>query len=89
MLAYASDYGLLRPALLPHGRSFFDADMQVASLDHAMWFHSDFRIDEWMLYRTDSPFAGGARGFCRGSIFRRDGRLVASAAQEGLIRNRS
>ncbi len=86
MLAYASDYGLLRPAMLPHGRSFLDPDMQVASLDHAMWFHGEFRMDDWLLYRTESPFAGGGRGFCRGSIYSQDGRLIASTAQEGLIR---
>ncbi|WP_418316331.1 acyl-CoA thioesterase [Piscinibacter sakaiensis] len=89
MLAYASDFGLLRPALQPHGRSFFEPDMQVASLDHAMWFHRDFRFDEWLLYRTESPFAGGGRGFSRGSIFSRDGQLIASAAQEGLIRSKA
>ncbi len=89
MLAYASDYGLLRPSMLPHGKTFLEPDMQVASLDHAMWFHGDFRMDDWLIHRTDSPFAGGARGFCRGSIFTRDGRLVASTAQEGLIRQRA
>lgn len=86
MLAYASDYGLLRPAMLPHGRSFLDPQMQVASLDHAMWFHTDFRMDDWLLYRTVSPFGGGGRGFCRGSIYSEQGKLIASTAQEGLIR---
>lgn len=89
MLAYASDFGLLRPALLPHGLSFMDTRLQSASLDHAMWFHGDFRMDEWLFYATESPFAGGARGFCRGSIHARDGRLIASVAQEGLLRLRA
>jgi len=86
MLAYASDFGLLHAALLPHGLSFMNGSVQGVSLDHAMWFHDDFRMDEWLLYATDSPAAHGARGFCRGSIFTQDGRLVASVAQEGLMR---
>jgi len=86
MLAYASDFGLLNAALLPHGLSFMNGSVQGVSLDHAMWFHDDFRMDEWLLYATDSPAAHGARGFCRGSIFTQDGRLVASVAQEGLMR---
>lgn len=85
-LAYASDMTLLDTALFAHGRSVFDRDLQLASLDHAMWFHAPFRFDEWLLYDQDSPFTGGARGFCRGSIYTRDGRLVVSTAQEGLIR---
>ena len=88
MLAYASDFGLLRSALLPHGLSFLDRRLQPASLDHAMWFHGEFRMDEWLFYATESPFAGGARGFCRGTVHTRDGRLVASVAQEGLLRLR-
>jgi acyl-CoA thioesterase-2 len=88
MLAYASDFGLLRPALLPHGIAFVNRRLQSASLDHAMWFHGPFRMDEWLLYTAESPFAGGARGFCRGSLYTRDGRLVASVAQEGLLRMR-
>jgi acyl-CoA thioesterase-2 len=88
MLAYASDFGLLRTALNPHGLSFLQPGLQVASLDHAMWFHGEFRMDDWLLYAMDSPAAGGARGFCRGSLFTSDGRLVASVAQEGLIRQR-
>ena len=88
MLAYASDFGLLRSALMPHGLSFFKGNVQGVSLDHAMWFHDDFRMDEWLLYVTESPAAGGARGFCRGSVFTQDGRLVASVAQEGLMRPR-
>ncbi|MEP9354143.1 acyl-CoA thioesterase II [Xanthobacter sp. KR7-65] len=86
VLAYASDLSLLQASLLPHGRSVFDADMQVASLDHALWFHRPFRADEWLLYAQESPAAFGARGFCRGALFTRDGTLVASAAQEGLVR---
>lgn len=89
MLAYASDFGLLRPALLPHGLSFLDSRLQAASLDHAMWFHGPFRMDEWLHYATESPFAGGARGFSRGTLHTRDGRLVASVAQEGLLRLRT
>jgi acyl-CoA thioesterase-2 len=86
VLAYASDAGLLGTALLPHGVSYRQPTMQVATLDHAIWFHRPFRIDEWLLYTTDSPVASGARGFTRGSVFTRDGVLVASTAQEGLIR---
>jgi len=86
VLAYASDYGLLGAALLPHGRSFFQPTMQAASLDHALWFHRPFDAHEWLLYAMDSPSAAGARGFTRGAIYARDGRLVASVAQEGLIR---
>jgi acyl-CoA thioesterase-2 len=78
MLAYASDFGLLHAALLPHGLSFMNGSVQAVSLDHAMWFHDEFRMDEWLLYATDSPAAHGARGFCRGSIYTQDGRLIAS-----------
>ena len=88
LLAYASDHGLLRAAMLPHGLSFMSGQVRAASLDHAMWFHRDFRIDDWLLYVLDSPSASGARGLCRGSIFTRDGRLVASTAQEGMLRVR-
>ncbi len=87
LLAFVSDMSLLDTALLPHGKSIF-ADVQVASLDHAMWFHRPFRADEWLLYAQDSPSASGGRGFNRGAIYRRDGELVASVAQEGLIRPR-
>ncbi|MEW5928642.1 MAG: acyl-CoA thioesterase II [Gemmatimonadota bacterium] len=87
-LAYASDYGLLGTALLPHGLSFQMRRLQAATLDHALWLHRPFRADEWLLYSTDAPSASGARGFTRGSIFTRDGRLVASTAQEGLLRVR-
>lgn len=88
LLAYASDHGLLRAAMLPHGLSFMRENVRPASLDHAMWFHRDFRMDEWLLYAIDSPSASGARGLCRGSLFTRDGRLVASTAQEGMLRVR-
>jgi acyl-CoA thioesterase-2 len=87
LLAFVSDMSLLDTALLPHGKSIF-SDVQVASLDHAMWFHRPFRADDWLLYVQDSPSASGARGFNRGSIYRRDGVLVASVVQEGLIRPR-
>jgi len=87
LLAFVSDMSLLDTSLLPHGKSIF-SNMQVASLDHAMWFHRPFRADEWLLYVQDSPSASGARGFNRGAIYTRDGVLVASVAQEGLIRPR-
>jgi acyl-CoA thioesterase II len=89
VLAYASDYGLLGTALQPHGLGFRSPGMQVATLDHAMWFHRPFRVDEWLLYTMDSPAAAGARGFTRGSFYTRDGTLVASVTQEGLMRVRS
>lgn len=85
MLAYASDMGLLSTATLPHGMSFMTG-LMTASLDHAMWFHRRFRFDEWTLIAMDSPAAAGSRGFNRGSIFSRDGRLIGSVAQEGLMR---
>ncbi len=88
LLAYASDYAFLTTALLPHGVTWLTPGMQVASLDHALWFHHPFRIDDWLLHVMDSPIASGARGLVRGRIFTRDGRLVASSAQEGLIRQR-
>ncbi|QEY59615.1 acyl-CoA thioesterase II [Pseudomonas sp. C27(2019)] len=88
LLAYASDFGLLTTSLLPHGASIWQPQMQVASLDHSIWFHEDVRLDDWLLYSTDSPWAGKSRGFARGSIYSRDGRLVASVAQEGLTRTR-
>lgn len=87
VLAYTSDMTLLGTCALPHGLSWMKGDLVSASLDHALWFHSeDFRCDEWLLYVTDSPWAGHARGFNRGRIYTRDGRLIASVAQEGLIR---
>lgn len=88
VLAYASDYGLLATALLPHGLSIYTANVQVATLDHALWLHRPFRADDWLLYVMDSPAAAGARGFSRGSIYSRAGELVASVAQEGLTRLR-
>ena len=88
LLAYASDWSLMRVAMLPHGLSFNQPAVQGVSLDHAMWFHRDFRFDDWLLYQSDSPSLAGARGFCRGSLWSRDGVLVASVAQEGLIRVR-
>jgi acyl-CoA thioesterase-2 len=86
VLAYASDFQLLGTALQPHGLSYPRGDVKGASLDHAIWFHDDFRADDWLLYVTDSPWSGRARGFGRGQIFTRDGRLVASVAQEGMLR---
>ncbi|HSO36734.1 MAG TPA: acyl-CoA thioesterase II [Labilithrix sp.] len=88
LLAYASDHSLITTALLPHGITWLTSGMQIASLDHVMWFHQRFRVDEWLLYVLDSPAAHGARGLARGRIFTRDGRLVASVMQEGLIRQR-
>lgn len=86
LLAYVSDFNLLDTAMLPHGLSLASPRVMVASIDHAMWFHRSVRVDEWLLYATDSPSASGARGFARGSVFARDGRLVASTSQEGLLR---
>lgn len=88
LLAYASDFNLLTTSMQPHGVSVFQKFMQVASLDHALWFHANLRMDDWLLYAMDSPWAGNARGFSRGSIFNRQGQLVASVAQEGLTRVR-
>ncbi|EPC03035.1 hypothetical protein L861_22255 [Litchfieldella anticariensis FP35 = DSM 16096] len=88
LLAYSSDFNLLTTSLVPHGIAFGDPRLQIASLDHALWFHQDVTVNDWLLYDMDSPWAGGARGFARGSIYDRDGHLVASAAQEGLIRMR-
>lgn len=87
LLTYVSDYHLLATATLPHAVSFLQ--LQLASIDHAIWFHRDLRVDDWLLYAIESPSASGARGFSRGSIYARDGRLVASVAQEGLIRQDS
>lgn len=88
LLAYASDFGFLTTSLLPHGVTVWQKDMQVASLDHALWFHGDLRMDDWLLYAMSSTWAGNGRGFVRGDIFDRQGRLVASSSQEGLIRQR-
>jgi acyl-CoA thioesterase II len=88
LLAYASDFSFITTALKPHGKTWISPGMQVASIDHAVWFHGAFRVDDWLLHVMDSPRAIGARGLVRGQIFTRDGRLVASTAQEGLIRYR-
>ena len=89
VLAYASDFTLLDTALIAHGRFVFDPKLMLASLDHALWFHRKLRADEWLLYAQDSPISGGGRAFCRGMLFTRDGKLVASTAQEGLLREGS
>jgi len=88
VLAYASDMTLLDTSLIAHGKMMFDPKLMLASLDHALWFHRAFRADNWLLYSQDSPASFGARGFCRGSVFSLDGTLVASVAQEGLIRQK-
>lgn len=88
MLAYVSDYALLSSALIPHGVNMFETSMQTASLDHAVWFHEEAPLDDWLLYATESNWAGRGRGRAAGSIYTRDGRLVASTVQEGLIRLR-
>ena len=85
LLAYASDMTLIDTSYRPHGISWHDDNFQVASLDHAMWFHKPFTIDDWLLYYQDSPFSGGARGFSRGTFYNLQGELIASCAQEGLI----
>ena len=86
VLAYATDFNLLSTALLPHGKSWFSKGMIVASIDHALWFHRDVRVDDWLLYSMDAPTSQGARGFSRGTIFDRKGRLVCSVTQESLMR---
>ena len=88
LLAYASDFNLLTTSMQPHGVSVSQKFMQVASLDHSLWFHRNLRMDDWLLYAMDSPWAGNARGFSRASIYNRQGELVASVAQEGLTRVR-
>ena len=89
VLAYASDFTLLDTALIAHGRFVFDPRLMLASLDHAIWFHRKFRADEWLLYAQDSPSSSAGRAFCRGTLFTRQGELVASTAQEGLVRERN
>jgi len=89
LLAYASDFGMVSATLYPHGHTYWNPRMQVASLDHAMWFQRDFRVDEWLLHAIESPSASRARGLSHGRIFTRDGKLVAITAQEGLIRYRA
>ena len=90
VVAYASDYTLLGTSALPHGLSWARGELKGASLDHAIWFHRPaleaYRADEWLLYATDSPWSGGGRGFNRGRIYNREGQLVASVAQEGVVR---
>ena len=86
VLAYASDYGLLSAALRPHGIPFRDPRLMLASLDHAIWFHRPCRVDEWLLHVIESPTSGGARAFARGAFYTREGTLVASTTQEGLMR---
>ncbi len=86
LLAYISDYQLVATATLPHGVHFAEGNVQLASLDHAMWFHRPFRVDDWLLYSMESPSASGGRGLAFGRFFTRDGRLVASTAQEGVVR---
>jgi acyl-CoA thioesterase II len=88
LLAYVSDFFLLDTATLPHGTSFLSPRLVLATIDHALWIHRTVRVDDWLLYDMESPSASGARGFVRASVFSRDGRLVASAAQEGLVRPR-
>jgi len=87
-LAYASDYNIMSTSLMPHGGEFEFENIQMASLDHAMWFHRDFKADEWILFEIDSPSSSNSRGFNRGNFFNQNGQLVASVVQEGLIRNR-
>ena len=89
LLAYISDYGLLRTATLPHRNELSSGNTFFASLDHALWFHRDFSFDKWLLYSTDSPSASNARGFARGSIYDQRGFLIASSAQEGFDSNQS
>jgi acyl-CoA thioesterase-2 len=88
LLAYASDFNLVSASLYPHRHTFWEPQMQVASLDHAMWFHREFRMDDWLLYTMNSPSASRARGLAIGRIFTRDGRLAATVSQEGLVRYR-
>ena len=86
-LAYISDFQILATALQPHGKAIHSGKVKGASLDHAIWFHEDFSLDDWLLFATEAPWSGGARGFARGQIFTRDGRLVASVTQEGMLRH--
>ncbi|QBJ34194.1 acyl-CoA thioesterase II [Hafnia alvei] len=89
LLGYASDFNFLPTALQPHGKGFLEPGMQVATIDHSMWFHRPFRLDEWLLYAVESTSASGARGFVRGQFYNRSGELIASTVQEGVIRQRS
>ncbi|WP_271077367.1 acyl-CoA thioesterase [Aurantiacibacter sp. MUD61] len=87
VLAYISDFQILATALQPHGKSFHQGQVKGASLDHAVWFHEDFAVDDWLLFKTDSPWSGGGRGYARGEVFDRSGKLVASVTQEGMLRH--
>lgn len=89
LLGYASDFNFLPTALQPHGKGFLELGMQVATIDHSMWFHRPFRLDDWLLYAVESTSASGARGFVRGQFYNRAGELIASTVQEGVIRQRS
>ncbi|AJR00229.1 MULTISPECIES: acyl-CoA thioesterase II [Hafnia] len=89
LLGYASDFNFLPTALQPHGKGFLEPGMQVATIDHSMWFHRPFRLDDWLLYAVESTSASGARGFVRGQFYNRAGELIASTVQEGVIRQRS
>jgi acyl-CoA thioesterase-2 len=86
ILTYASDFNLLITSMMPHNMSMFTNPIRLASLDHAMWFHEDASLDDWILYAVESPYAGSARGFCTGRMYTREGRLIASVTQEGLVR---
>lgn len=88
LLAYASDFNFLPTALQPHGKGFMSPNMQVVTIDHSMWFHRDFRMDDWLLYAVDSSSASGSRGLVRGRFFNREGKMIATSVQEGLIRQR-
>lgn len=88
LLAYASDFNFLPTALQPHGVSYFTEGVQAVTVDHSMWFHNDFHLDDWLLYAIESPVASDGRGLVRGQFFTREGKLVASTIQEGLIRQR-
>jgi len=87
VLAYISDFQILATVLQPHGKAIHSGEIKGASLDHAVWFHEDFTVDDWLLFVTEAPWSGAARGFARGQIFSRDGRLVASVSQEGMLRH--
>jgi acyl-CoA thioesterase II len=89
LLAYVSDFAMIDTALIPHGKVMLDPGMQLATLDHAIWFHRPFRADDWLLYVLESPVAGSSRGFTRGTFHTRDGQLIATTAQEGLMRERT
>ncbi|EKT53508.1 acyl-CoA thioesterase II [Providencia sneebia] len=88
LLGYVSDYNFLPATLQPHGRGFMERDLQVATIDHSMWYHRPFKIDDWLLYAIESPSASGVRGFVKGQIYNKQGQLVATAVQEGVIRKR-